>query len=155
MPDRELRWTILLTSQNKKLCSLVKVGPTKKANTDQLLFLPSLVYIHHTYICTEARSTTGAVVDTPKTLPGVMASASGLSPDSDPSPSTSQNLVTLSYATASCRPMLHSVVERISTCTGGVIGIIEVSGPSGLSSPSGAPSPTGCSLSTSETLSPP
>lgn len=152
LPDRELRWTILQISQSKKLCNSVRVGPTKRANTGQHPSQHSLVFIHLTYTCTEARSTIGAVAVTLKMAPGAMASASGSSPDSDPSLSMSQNQVTLSYAIASYRQTLPSAVVLISICTDGVTETIEVSGPSGPFSVSGAPSPTGCSPSTSETL---
>ncbi len=124
----------------------------KRASIGLLLSLHLLVYIHHTYTCTEARSTIGAVVDTPRTLPGAMANANGSSQDSDLSSSTFQNQATLSCAIASSQPTLPSVVVLTSTCTGGVIEITEVSGPYGQCLASGAPSPTGCLPSTSETI---
>lgn len=123
----------------------------KRVNLGQHPYPHSLVYIHRMCICIEAKNTTIALVDTHRTPPGAMASASGSSPGSDPLPSMSQNQDTLSCATASYQLTPPSAMEPTSTCTGGVTGTTEVSGLSGPCWPSGAPSPTGCSPSTSET----
>ncbi len=103
-------WMIQLISLSKRLSNLTSPVPTKKENTVLHPFPLLPVYSPPTCISTVVRSTTGALAVTPRTHPSVMVSVSGSSLDAAQFLSTSQNQVTLSFATARCLPTLPSAM---------------------------------------------
>lgn len=94
----------------------------------------------------------GAVVVTPKTVPGVMVNASGFWQDADQSSLMCQNQDITNFATVSYQQMHHFAMELINRCLDGFINIIEDSGECGVLLQYGWLYFIGCTLFISEEL---
>ena len=141
---------ILPISRSKKRSSLRRADLTKKADTDPLVFLHTLVSFQPTCTWLEVKHMTGAHVVTAKWIQSVTVSASGFWRDVAQSLSTSQSPAITNFAIARCHPTLPSATELTNISGSGEPRIIVDFGQWQVSSPSGAPLAIGSSLSTNE-----
>lgn len=116
LPDQRSPWTIFQISPSRKSLTWLNQDHTRKESIDHPLCLLMLVSIQPTFICTEARSTTGVVVVILKIHHSVMVNASGSWLDAVLYSSTFLNLDIISFATVRCQLMHHFAMEHINSC---------------------------------------